>query len=96
MNRKQQIVLLIGLAVILLMGLFPPWRGFVKTTVPVYEQNAGYAFLFNPPEKGRLANGYEPEFPYREPNINFSFLATQWCIVAALTAFVAVWLHDRK
>jgi hypothetical protein len=96
MNDKQRVALLIGLALVLVMGIFPPWRGLVPTTVPPYEQDAGYAFVFAPPKKGLLTNGYEPEFLYREPHIHFSLLATQWCIVGAITALVVLALREHE
>jgi len=56
MNKKQKILLWIGIAVILLIGLFPPWNYVcVKYSVVDiaprfhYIKDAGYHFLWNPP-----------------------------------------------
>ncbi len=44
MNRKQIIVLIIGISVIVLMGIYPPWIHRHRGTVE------GYAFITNPPK----------------------------------------------
>lgn len=51
MNRKQKIVLWIGIAIIVLMCLFPPWmriRDFGKSRVVTRET---YRFLLTPPHR---------------------------------------------
>jgi len=96
MNKNQRNTLVAGFAVIVLMGIFPPWRGFVTTTKVSWEQNARYSFLFAPPKKGLLDNGYEPEFPYREPSINLPLLITQWGVVTASTGIAFLFLDNRK
>jgi hypothetical protein len=53
MNQKQKLTLWIGIAVVALIGLFPPWNsvqtiatagGAIRST-----RSAGYAFLLTPP-----------------------------------------------
>lgn len=57
MNKKQKIVLWIGIAVILLIGAFPPWNYVCvrRQGIPIpktsfhYIKDAGYHFLWSPP-----------------------------------------------
>ncbi len=57
MNKKQKIVLWIGIAVILLISLFPPWNYVCvrRQGIPIpktsfhYIKDAGYHFLWSPP-----------------------------------------------
>ncbi|GAG59526.1 unnamed protein product [marine sediment metagenome] len=56
MNKKQKIVLWVGVIIIVLIGLFPPWNYVCvrRSPVPIspeyiYIKNAGYHFLWNPP-----------------------------------------------
>lgn len=63
MNKRQKTVILVGLALIFLMGLFPPWVHlfvYVESEYPAmqFERSAGYSLLFNPPEPGK---GQTPE-----------------------------------
>ena len=45
MNKNQKIVVVIGLVIIVLMGLFPPWKMIFGGT----PMALGYEFLFSPP-----------------------------------------------
>lgn len=44
MNNKQKIAIVIGLILVVLMGLFPPW----KTTMLGIEVSLGYHLIFAP------------------------------------------------
>lgn len=51
MNQKQRIAIIVGLAVIVLMCLFPPWKGTTgRQRWGYYEKNRGYALVFMPPK----------------------------------------------
>lgn len=47
MNKTQLIVLWIGIGLIVLMGLFPPWVMSVQGAI----DQQGYGFILNPPEE---------------------------------------------
>ncbi len=49
MNHLQRIVFLIGLCIIGLMLLVPPWRYVELREGDNIERNAGYGFIFSPP-----------------------------------------------
>ena len=46
MNKKQKRVLWGGVTIIVLMGLFPPWKADLEKGLIDYRQ---YGFLFHPP-----------------------------------------------
>lgn len=73
MNAKQKQVVMIGIVLIALMGLIPPWTCQFR----VGEFKAGgYAFIFDPPSGGPCFIGAE---------VNISRLLVQWlgvCLVA--------------
>lgn len=53
MNRLQRISIFVGLCVVGLMLLIPPWK-YIQTMssgdrIPPRERNAGYAVVFSPP-----------------------------------------------
>lgn len=90
MNWKQKICLWIGIAVIVLMGLFPPWVFQVKSTYVNELVDAGYAFITNPPHylfRGDIKIG---------ASIELARLAVQWAIVAVITGGLIVTLADKK
>ncbi len=80
MNRKQIIILWVGIAIFVLMGLFPPWV--------VYEQGHLYFLhkltLFSPI---RTNNGSRIDVPR---------LCVQWAMVAVVTSGLLITLKDKK
>lgn len=50
MNKKQRIVIIIGIILVLICGLFPPYKGKKDGTIQIRKEGAiGYYFLFSPP-----------------------------------------------
>jgi len=86
-NKRQRVVVLVGVAVVAGMMLFPPWqykRGSYKIggiTEPVTVKPAGYGFIFNPPASAET--------------VDISRLAVQ-CAVVAVLAFGACVALSRK
>ena len=83
MNLKQKICLWIGIAVIVAMGIFPPW--IVAPTI-LSPQHGGYHFILSPPEVG-----YNHCY-----SLNTSLLLIQWAMVATITGGLLVTLKDKK
>ena len=50
MNTRQHKTILIGIAVAVLMGLFPPWTNVFKWEEMHSEGPAGYSFILDPPQ----------------------------------------------
>ncbi len=89
MNLKQKIILLLGIIVIVLMGIYPPWCFYNNATgrkIPGF----GYAFFATPPtpslwdkSKGRS-------------DIDYTRLTFQWAMVAIATSGFLLMLKDKK
>jgi hypothetical protein len=85
----------------LMMSLFPPWRGTVREALPEnvtprtfyvqHEVTIGYSFVFAPPTGSAPGVQVIPN----SQQINTPLLLAQWAIVAALAALVASFLRDR-
>jgi len=83
MNTKQKIVLWIGITIIVVMGVFPPWvqRG------GLVEKSDGYSFILKEPEHFEM--GWFPR-----PDVSRLFI--QWVMVAVITAGFIVTFKGKK
>ncbi|MGC8493360.1 MAG: hypothetical protein ACP5SH_16655 [Syntrophobacteraceae bacterium] len=82
----QRSVVLCGLVVIIIMGLFPPWSRF---GLNVDQVNAGYACLFSPP-----VSTYS-----QSVQVDMTRLLMQWALVALSVAAILLFLkllHPSK
>lgn len=100
MNKKQLISLWVGIIIIVVMSLFPPWVVNLKD----YQINCGYDWIGTPPiytwsssEKiFRLPNGPRPQDEYItkkhivSKHIDISRLCFQWAIVGIITSGLLV------
>jgi hypothetical protein len=93
MNRKQIICLWIGIGVIVLMGLFPPWFFAVDAYGAKMKKNKGYIFILTPPP-------HEFELTNRPvsvmSSIDFSRLCLQGAMVAVVTSGLIVTFKGEK
>ena len=109
MNNKQRTALVVGLVVIVVMGLFPPYTDTTDGT-------GGYRFLFHkwimkekekplhllPPrafhgdwaERERIIKEWVAEHQEQGRQIDGMMLLIQWVIVAAATGIFVVVLSD--
>lgn len=98
MNKKQIIVLWIGIIVIVLMGLFPPWtlNGEAASVFLVSLRDSTsirqydfpmYRFILTPPKTLNVA------FLLR---IDFNRLLLQWIMVAVITAGFVVSFKEKS
>jgi len=105
MNKKQLIVLWIGIGLIVLMGLFPPFITDSKIKMSFGYEPAkyvrGYAFFFSDeiPERSRRYN--ETDVDYREDafvpaHIDITRLLIQWVLVTVITISLVITLKDKK
>ncbi|MBI4539488.1 MAG: hypothetical protein HY704_08270 [Gemmatimonadetes bacterium] len=69
MNKKQKIALWVGITLVALMGLVPPWK--------VMRPRGGGAYLMQ-------SLGYAPLFS-QHGQIDFGRLFVQWAVVAVVT-----------
>jgi hypothetical protein len=103
-NRRQAVVLTLGLLAIVMLGLFPPWLGTVEELVlrdagsrdASWKTTSGYIgchfVLLGPGEHlvVRKSRLYELE------RIDAARLLIHWVAVAAITAALVTALRDRK
>lgn len=105
MNKKQRVVFLVGVGIIILMGLIPPW--YYRAVLPSGDHIAqftvradrDYGFLFDPPPTFDFledAQGHKKGFYPVLPCIDFSRLLLQWAVVAIATAAMIFILKDEK
>ena len=89
MNRKQIICLWIGISIIVLMGIFPPWI-YVKQWYGGVETFVLYHFILTPPHPNIHDNNALPGV-----RIYTAQLCFQWVIVAVLTGGFIITFRDR-
>ncbi len=70
----QRKIISIALIIIILVGVFPPWKQSIRTPQLQLEKPLGYGFIFHPP---RLSDDY---YAY-SVSIDFSRLFLQWVVV---------------
>ena len=99
MNKKQITVIKIGLGIILLMALIPPWKcTFSTPDLPRLERPGSYGVLFHPPSPDKVANEFKtmvmskPSFWSVE--LDLTRLLIQLAVVAIVTAGIVLVLKD--
>ena len=102
MNLKQKVALWVGVAVLVLMLLFPPWemRGVTGTpnamlsvTIPLPSDVGVYHPLWSPPDAVK-PTGVHAGFV--SLHVNIVVLSIQSIIVALITAAAICSLTDRR
>ena len=93
MDKRQKQTLGVAVAVILVMGIFPPWRHVLQTGSVRRTSPAGYALLFAPPAKVDIA--FEPSLVRIRGRGNSMTIHSLrrlllWAVLSAATA-VALW-----
>ena len=86
MDKTQKIILIIGIALLVIMSLFPPWKYTFSRDSTYSERPAGYFCIFAPPPPrfSSQTNGVAVDI-YR--------LMIQWVAGAGLLA--AAWLFHK-
>ena len=87
MNKKQKNCLWIGIAVIVLMGLFPPVAKRGRILVDGYGKTYG--------ENNKTYVAYDFIFDTGAPVV-LSNLIVQWIIVSAITGGLIITFKDKK
>ena len=106
MNPIQKQWLGLGVAVILIMLIFPPWTRITRQVVLGTDNNlmqtesqdfAGYSLLFEPPEARQFVAGPGRAFPgdfHECVKIDFDRLLLQWLTAAFLTGAGLLFFKD--
>jgi len=77
-NGKQKKFIAIGIAIMILMGIFPPWKYTFSYKTVNSNEPAGYGFILLPPAKKSDALPYGIE-------LDTARLFVQWIIVTFST-----------
>ncbi|HUV40775.1 MAG TPA: hypothetical protein VMW23_03180 [Sedimentisphaerales bacterium] len=95
MNRKQKIVLWIGIGLFVVMGLFPPWATKLSNNRQV---NSGYAFICTPPPIIELNTTGKIFGPFKScgAHIDISRLCLQWAMVSVVAGGLIITFKDKK
>ncbi|MHC4075741.1 MAG: hypothetical protein ACYSRZ_04930 [Planctomycetota bacterium] len=93
MNKTQLLVMWVGIAIVVLMGIFPPWV-VIDETNPFY---VGYSFMFLPPDAGTWLSKHRHFKPKEYVGvIDFTRLLTQWLMVAVIVGGLIITFKDKK
>lgn len=88
-NEKQKKIIVIGVVVIILMAIFPPWTHTYRYKTAYSNEPAGYRFIFYPPDKkskvNSMAHGIE---------LDITRLCVQWIIFSMVTG-LGVFLSSK-
>lgn len=96
MNRRQKAALWCGVAVIVLMGLYPPWvttRVAVSGEITAVTNPVGHWFIWDGPPRGIKLN--EAVYGWG-PRVDLSRLCIQWAIVAIVAGAAIATSADKK
>lgn len=85
LNKRQRKIIVVGVVVIMMMGIFPPWKLTLNSHKFRDQEPAGYRLLINPPES---EGWYSAE-------IDLTRLLVQWILVVIGTG-LAVFLTGNK
>jgi hypothetical protein len=88
-DKKEKIVILVAIAIIIVMGLFPPWTYTCKVGGFYSEKPMGYQFIFWPP----TPEGDNPRYGIY---LDFKRLFLQWFLVAISTFGALLWLKIKN
>jgi len=87
MNRLQRIVVVCGLAALVLLGLFPPWRYYDSGSV---SNTVGF------PGRHALIFSQHNEFYGSLPGIDFARLGVEAALIVGITLIVILVLNIRQ
>lgn len=89
LNEKQRKVVILGIVLFILMGLFPPWIYTLNAQSINREKPAGYALIISPPEPEKNAVAFGVK-------IDISRLIVQWLVLATATGFGVFMASQRN
>ena len=100
MNSPQRTVIIIGVAVVLIMGLIPPWMAFVDSEGGYLEFSLGYSPIFSPPVHlpSTTIPSISATFRGRPASVSLDVtrLAVQWITVCLVTIGLSLALRTTE
>lgn len=79
MNKNQRIVLLIGIFLILLSGLFPYYEGELRIPGDNLKTNLGHFFIFSPPTIKQIRSAFNENY-HSDNNFNANIVVSRYFI----------------
>lgn len=77
-NKNQRKILIVGVVLFILIGVFPPWIYTLDARSVSSQKPAGYFLIIEPPEPERSGVAYGVE-------VDINRLIIQWLVAAAAT-----------
>ncbi|MFH1748961.1 MAG: hypothetical protein ABIG44_18160 [Planctomycetota bacterium] len=103
MNKHQQIVVLIGVVLVVLSSLFPPYEGELRMEGDNLKNYLGYRFLFTPPSQADVFQALLGRSPNSNSRLSIcsshiitSRLWVQIATIVIATAGVALVLGQKN
>ena len=91
MSPKQKTILWIGIVLIVIMGLYPPWIITGSWQGGQTENPGGYYFLTNPPTPD-----YKETTGIPGAKVDFSRLVIQWIIVVVIAGGLIISVRSKS
>lgn len=92
MNKKQKIISLTALILLIFMCLFPPWKITSENGNTYIVQPVGYSLIFSPPA---IEQNDEPEMSEYAISLDIERLVVQW-VTLLFTVAVLLYLTKEK
>ena len=91
MNQNQKNVILVGVFLVAVMGIIPPWTQTSHVGNITVEHSVGYGPIFNPPKRITLESKWHQ---FAHISINLSRLAVRWVTLIVSTIGLVVMFKD--
>lgn len=88
MNKNQKIVIMIGLIVIVLMGVVPPWVYTFSLQGSRSKYSAGYSPIVSPPPR-------QADHPAYGVSLDISRLLMQWALVGMVAGGLVLIFKEK-
>ena len=92
MNKKQLIIMWVGIAIVVLMGIFPPWLAIEENT-HIY---LGHSFILSPPNENWLRHHRDSIDINQIGIVDFTRLLIQWTMVSVIVGGLFITFKDKK
>lgn len=90
MTKGERCIVWCGVALVVLMGIFPPWQFVLDRGATMYRTlAAGYGFIDSPPPMPKY-------FGYEYVRLDIARLLVQWVVVCVATFGLWVTFRERK
>ncbi len=92
MNKKQLIVMWVGIAIVVLMGIFTPWVAIEEAT----HHYLGYRFILSPPDETWFLHLRDKPGIDQIGIVDFTQLLIQWIMVSVIVGGLIITFKDKK